>query len=224
MPCKSIRAVVLDVDGVVVPIKSSWQHVHEALGTYEVTRLHEKLYTSGRIGYWEWMYLDTLSWLEARPGITRWELERILSVEIPREIIDWVRRLRRCGLRVALLSGGIDLLVARIASILGVDAWESPRLEFDPWGRLVPGGYPSVVAGRKSETLRRLLARLGVDLSETVYIGDSRWDVDAMKECCMSIAVEPADEEARSVADYVATSVVDALSYVARRAGCCETG
>ena len=206
--CKHIRCIAFDVDGVLVEFESSWWRVHEALGTTKLAKLNHELYRRGRIGYWEWMYLDTLLWIEAKPAITRWELERIL--EPPRlspRLRKLIAKLKRLGLRIILVSGGIDVLVARIAQALGVDAWDSPRLAFDPWGRLVPGGYPSVIAGRKSEALSRLLERIGATLEETIFIGDSVWDIDAMDKCCYSIAYNPRDSLVVESACSVATSL-----------------
>ncbi len=207
--CAKIKCVAFDVDGVLVDFESSWWRVHEALGTTKLAKLHHELYRRGVIGYWEWMYLDTLLWIEAKPGITIWDIDSMLSCRVSDDVKSLVRELKARGLRVILVSGGIDVLVSRVASMLGVDAWEAPRLAFDPWGKLVPGGYSSVIAGVKSKALKKLLSRFNISPQETVFVGDSLWDVDAMRMCCYSIAFRPKDRNVVEEACTVVSSFND---------------
>ncbi len=213
--CRRVRLAVFDVDGVLVPIRSSWDHVHRSLGVVEQARLNYELAVTRRIGYWEWMYMDTLLWVEARPGITRWDLERIFSNVNPvPEAYEAVRLLKSHGIEVALLSGGVDILVSKVAAKLGVRYWVANMLAYDPWGRLVPGGYAAVEADRKDRALRRLARRLGTPMSMVAYIGDSRWDLEAMKEACLAIAVNSEDDELVKYADHVARDVLEAARII----------
>ena len=214
-----VRLVALDVDGVIVPIRSSWGYIHEVLGTTRESELNYKLFKSGLIGYWEWMYLDTLAWVEAKPGITRWELEKILSrVPINNDAKKAVKILRDAGLEVALVSGGVDILVSRIARELGIRYWVSPALVFDPWGRLVPGGEPRLEADRKDKAVLRLAKKLGYTMRQVAFVGDSKWDLKGMREACLAIAVNPADNEVIREADYVARDLVEAAEFIVKHA------
>ncbi|MGC9071708.1 MAG: HAD-IB family phosphatase [Acidilobus sp.] len=177
-----IRAVIFDVDGVLTEVDSSWGFVHRALGVYDRARDVAQRFERGEISYQEWMRLDTQLWLEATQGrMTRWELERILSgIPIRTEAQDVARCLHRMGKRIALVSGGIDLLVARVAAVVGADLWVANQLSFDREWRLIPGGLP-VVGVDKARAVRRVLWELSVEPTEAMYVGDSRWDVEAMK-------------------------------------------
>ena len=156
--CKQIKAVVFDVDGVIVPIKSSWGYIHEKLGTVEASKRNYRLFLEGKIGYWEWMYLDTLAWIEAFPGLTRWDLEEIVSdVDPLPEAYEVVKCLKKRGYKVGLLSAGVEVVVAKVARLLGIEYWMAPLLEFDYRGRLVPGGYPLVEVSKKHVALARLV-------------------------------------------------------------------
>ncbi|MET1129112.1 MAG: HAD-IB family phosphatase [Thermoproteota archaeon] len=211
----SIKLALLDVDGVIVPLRSSWGYVHEVLGTVEQAKLNYMLFRRGAIGYWEWMYLDTLAWIEARPGITRWDLKSIFSKVDPYpEAEEAVKRLKKAGVGVALVSGGVSVLVEMVARRLGVEEWYAPRLAFDPWGRLVPGGYPLVEADRKDRWVKRVAAKHGLSLRNVAFVGDSSWDVRGMRESCLSIAVNPMDEEVLRAADYVAANVLEAAEII----------
>ncbi len=177
-----IKLVVFDVDGVLTEVDSSWGYVHRALGVQGRAREIADMFERGEIKYEEWMLLDTGLWVEATGGrITRWDLERILSgIPIRGDAPEVSRCLHRMGKRIALVSGGIDLLVARVASVVGADLWVANQLSFDRNWRLVPGGLP-VVGVDKGRALRRVLWELNVDAAETMYVGDSRWDLEAMR-------------------------------------------
>ncbi len=214
-----VRMVAFDVDGVLVPVRSSWGYLHEVLGTTRESRLNYQLFMEGRIGYWEWMYLDTLAWVEARPGITRWELERLFEkIPLVKGAREAVNMLRRAGVEVVLVSGGVDILVERVARLLRVKHWVSPVLAFDPWGRLVPGGEPRLEADRKDRAVRSIAKRLGYTMREVAFVGDSYWDLRGMREACLAIAVNPHDEAVRREADYVVESIVDAAKIILEHA------
>ena len=210
-----IRLVAFDVDGVLVPVRSSWGYLHERLGTQEESSANYRLFMMGRIGYWEWMYLDTLAWLEARPGLTRWDLEDLFE-EVPLSpgAVEAVKLLREAGIEPVLVSGGVDVLVSRVARLLGVRHWVSPQLAFDPWGRLVPGGAPRLEADRKDRAVLSLARRLGYTMREVAFVGDSVWDLRGMREACLAVAVNASDPRVAEEADYVARDLLDAVYFI----------
>lgn len=55
----------------------------------------------------------------------------------------------------------------------------------------------------KAKALRFITEKLGVDMDEVVAIGDSVMDIDMVKEAGLGVAVANADEELKSVADFV---------------------
>jgi len=177
-----IELIVFDMDGVLVKVKSSWEHVHRSLGVIKEAEKVKRLYEEGKIDYIKWMELDTKLWVEASKGklhITR--LNEILGgVEVMPGAVEAARRLHRMGKRIAIISGGIDLLAKRIARLIGADAWMANGLTFDKRGYLKPGGMP-LVGTRKDRALKRLTGELGISLEKTMYIGDSSWDAPAMK-------------------------------------------
>lgn len=164
-----------------VNVKSSWRFLHSHFGVEERAEEIRKMFTQGMIDYVKWMELDTKLWIEARGGtIRREELIKALSqVKISEEAVEVARALKRRGIRIALVSAGIDLLVARVAEAVGADIWMSNKLSFDKNGRLLPGGFP-VVGSRKDKALRLLVSALGQQLEETMYVGDSEFDRPAM--------------------------------------------
>lgn len=185
-----IRLVVFDVDGTLVRVKSSWGYLHRYFGVEREAQKYMRMFEEGEISYIDWMRLDTELWIKARGGrVHRSEIIDALSkVEIDPDAPRLFRELRRRRVFIALVSSGIDLLVRRIATELGADAWVANRLLFDREGFLVPGGSP-LVGVDKAPAVKRIAAELGVPLDATAYVGDSHWDASAMRAVAYPIAV-----------------------------------
>ncbi len=212
-----MRLAVLDVDGVLVDARSSWRVVHEELGTLRDAEVYARLFWEGRISYADWMLADTQLWLEAEPRLDRSLLVDILwsRLGIVPDAHEAVEGLRRLGFEVALVSGGLDLVVERVAAVLGVRLWVSPRLRFDDRGRLLPGGEPLVEADAKHRWLLRFAAQLGVPLRNVVVIGDTAIDAPMMRLAGCGVAVRPHDGVVvRAAEGRVAGSVLEAVELI----------
>jgi len=177
-----VKLVIFDVDGVLVPIKSSWQYLHEFFGVSEEAEIYRDMFERGLVDYIKWMELDVMLWVKARgKPIHRSELLEILSrVEIDPEAPVISRWLKRRGVRIALVSGGVDLLVSRVADTIGADVWMANKLSFDKKGFLVPGGIP-LVGVWKDKAVRIIAGALNINLDNVMFVGDSIWDKPAMK-------------------------------------------
>ncbi|WP_062661974.1 HAD-IB family phosphatase [Aeropyrum camini] len=153
------------------------------------------MFERGAIDYIEWMRLDTELWIRASGG--RLHRSRLLEIvgEIPvrEEAFAAVKALRRMGLRIGLVSSGIDILVRRVAAEIGADAWVSNRLLFDRNGFLLPGGSPLVGVDKRG-AVARMAYELGASLEEVAYVGDSMWDASAMRIVGLPIAYNDGGE------------------------------
>ncbi len=198
-----VKLVIFDVDGVLVPIKSSWQYLHEFFGVSREAEAYRVMFERGLIDYVKWMELDVMLWVKARGRpIHRRELQEILSrVEVDPEAPIVSRWLKRRGVRIALVSGGVDLLVSRVAETLGADVWIANKLSFDKKGYLVPGGIP-LVGVWKDKAVRVIAGALNINLENTMYIGDSIWDKPAMKIVGYPVSYRDEEGVLRDVARY----------------------
>ncbi len=179
MQCKRIKMALFDVDGVIVEANSSWQVIHEALGVADEADKGTRLFLEGVMDYLKWMEHDTGLWASRRRLHIN-ELREMLSrVPIRGEAKDVARELHRRGVIVGLVSGGIDLLVSRVAREIGADVWVANRLSYDKEGYLVKGGMPLVPAERKDIVVRRILGEYGISREEALFVGDSPWDIPA---------------------------------------------
>lgn len=198
-----VRLVIFDVDGVLVPVKSSWQYLHEFFGVSGEAEVYRVMFERGLIDYATWMELDISLWLRARgKPIHRSELVEILSrIEVNSEAPEVFRWLRRRGVRIALVSGGVDLLVSRVAELLGADVWMANKLSFDKRGYLIPRGVP-LVGVWKDRAVRVLAGSLGVSLENVMFVGDSVWDKPAMRIVGYPVRYNDVDNILADVARY----------------------
>ena len=177
-----IKAVVFDVDGVLLSIKNSWGYFHEVFGTSREAEENYRLYLEGKITYYEWLVRDVALWVNKRGKIHLSEITRIASNLKPtREAYEVFQELRKRGIKTALLSAGINIVVGRIARELGADFWMANTLEFDEKGYLLPDGIPCVPGGRKDLALPFVEDSLRVNRENMMFVGDSMWDVSVMK-------------------------------------------
>ncbi len=210
-----VKLVIFDVDGVLVHVKSSWHYLHEFFGVSREAEVYRDMFEKGLIDYVKWMELDVMLWVKAkgRP-IHRSELLEILSrINIDPEAPVVSRWLKRNGIKIALVSGGVDLLVSRVAEVVGADIWMANKLSFDKRGYLISGGIP-LVGVWKDKAVRTIAEALGISLNNTMFVGDSIWDKPAMK--IVGYPVRYKDEEGilRDVAKYEIKKLSELLKLI----------
>lgn len=99
-----------------------------------------------------------------------------------------IRTLKRLGYRFALVSGGFTQIIERIASDLDIDYFAANELE------IADGALTGKVVGRvvdragKAEALRDFAHRAGINVRNTVAIGDGANDLDMLAAAGLGIA------------------------------------
>ncbi len=99
-----------------------------------------------------------------------------------------IRTLKRLGYRFALVSGGFTQIIERLAADLGIDYFAANTLEVSDGvltGRLVG---PVIDRPGKATALRRFAAAAGIDVKNTVAIGDGANDLDMLAAAGLGIA------------------------------------
>jgi len=109
--------------------------------------------------------------------------------------------LKEKGYKIYLISGSIDIYVEEIAKKLIVDGfYANSSLKFGKDGVLKKIYYKSNQGEIKVKQLNKLVKKLGINLDEVVFIGDSENDIEVFKEIKHGIAVNSSSEELRSIA------------------------
>ena len=196
----SFDLVAFDMDGVLISCISSWQIVHDELGTDNTEDLNA--YVRGDIDDDEFIRRDVTRWM--KKGIeTRSDLERILS-KAPRTegLLETVNILKG-KVKMAVVSAGLDLIADQIAKESGIEYVLANGLKVDEKGKLNGEGIVRVPLRDKGKPFTDLCRSLGVDPKRAVAIGDSRFDIPMLRRAGLGIAFNPVDEEVEKSSDIV---------------------
>lgn len=99
-----------------------------------------------------------------------------------------VESLQEADCRIALVSGGFETIVRKIAEPLGIDDITANGLE------IVDGALTGQVSGpivdrkTKAQRLHEIVAEDGLDISRTVAVGDGANDIDMIQQAGFGIA------------------------------------
>lgn len=196
------RLVVFDCDGVLTENHSSWAFLHEYFGSRDNTYF-ARLYERGLISYLDWMKIDIALMIHAKGGpIRRSEVEGALrNIKLRSSAREVVSELMAMGADIAVVSSGVDALVKRVCEELGIEECYYNELVYEG-DELIPGGVARVPLKEKWIIVKEVAEKMGHDLSDVVYVGDSKWDIEVFKRVGVPVAIEPCGE-ACTYAKYV---------------------
>lgn len=205
---KPVRMVVFDLDGTLIEGRSSWGRVHEFFGTEQEGDSGLAKYEKGEIDYEEFMRHDVSAW---PIGISASVFEKILSgFALSRGAEECADGLKKRGIRMGVISSGLDILVKTVCGRLGIQSGVANGLEFDDRGRLTGGIVPRVDLFKKDEVLKGMVSEQGLGLEEVLGVGDTRFDSVFLKACGYRVAFRPRDIDKKALED-VAHYFIDDL-------------
>lgn len=185
-----LKLVVFDVDGTLVKIHSSWQHLHEGLGTWDRGRQYAEKFSQGAISYEEWARLDAALW----KGLPLHRVQGIIrGVPYTPGAKRVIGTLRKRGLKVVLLSAGLSLVTGRIQRELGVDYSLANDLIVKD-GLLTGDVKVNVPFHGKEKVLRPILERFRVKMGDCAAVGDDETLVPLFQKVGLGIAFNPHNE------------------------------
>jgi alcohol-forming fatty acyl-CoA reductase len=104
--------------------------------------------------------------------------------------LDWVRSIQSSGVRLVLVTGGLDLFMEPMARELNADC-VAPTLEVRDGiftGRLTT---EPLTGEKKSEAIRAHANRHGIDLKKSYALGDAIGDIAMLEAVGHPVAVNP---------------------------------
>jgi phosphoserine phosphatase len=196
------KLVVFDMDGVLVDVGSSWVHVHRHFRVDNELSL--QAYLRGEIDDMEFIRRDVALWIARDPTLTMERLRQILSTApLMKGAKETVETLRKNGTRTAIVSAGIDLLAERVAIELKMDMFFANGFVADCEGRLTGEGILNVRLDGKDQKVQMLTDMYGLDKSDVVSVGNSRYDIPMFDASGLGIAFCPEDDDTLERADRV---------------------
>lgn len=194
------KLIAFDMDGTLLVEDSCWGALHRHFGTSALAKKNLEAYERGEIDYPEFMRRDISLW-QPVPHIS--EIKRVLaSFRLAPNVAEVVREISARGYSIAIITGGLDLLANRVARELGVRHTLANGLEVDDRGYLTGEGVFRVEPTLKHEALAKLAAELGLKLGECAAVGDSKYDINFLKNAGLGVAVGD-DPSLAEVADVV---------------------
>lgn len=184
------RLVCFDVDGTLVgKTVFVWETLHERLGTDPAKRQQAwDDYFGGRITYSAWFEHDIALFRE-RGAVTR---ERLLDAMQGLELVEGVHEvlgeLEAAGLRLAVVSGSLNLVLEKFDLDRYFDDVFINDLFFDGRGQLIGWRPTPFDIDRKAGALEWLLVKHGLERRQTVFVGDNFNDVSIARRAGKAIA------------------------------------
>lgn len=203
MSSPSYRLVCFDVDGTLVgKTVFVWETLHDELGTDPAKRRQGwEDYFSGRIPYAAWFEHDIALFRE-RGAVTRAKLMAAMEgLELIAGVREVLGALRRHGLRMAVVSGSLNIVLEHFDLYGYFDDVFINELYFDRHGELIGGRPTPFDIERKAGALDWLVAKYGLARSETVFVGDNFNDVSIAKRAGKAIAFNSTCDELIDCAD-----------------------
>lgn len=198
--------VCFDVDGTLVrhPTgKVIWEVLNRRfIGDDSVNEVRHKWYNEGRITYPQWVEMDVRGWIDA--GATRAEImDAVREFERFDGAHDTVWELKRRGVRLAIISGTLDVVIDTLFPEHPFDDVYSNRLLFDERGVLTGWQATPFDLEGKPVALRELSARHQVSLSRAAFVGDGANDVPMVGVAGCVVAFNPRSRELERLANHV---------------------
>jgi len=199
---KKLGLVVFDVDGTLLKAVSSWQFLHERLGTWDRGKQYAEQFFRGAITYEDWARLDASLWRGLKLGRVRQIVDSIPYADGARHVVT---TLRKNGFKVVLLSAGLSLVAERVEREIEVDDSLANELKVEK-GLLTGEVKVNVSVDNKDIALLHMLKKFNLGIDECAAVGDDETMVPLFEKVNLSIAFNPRSWVVEEKADIVIKS------------------
>lgn len=202
----TVDLVCFDVDGTLVRHprdKIIWEVLNQRfMGTDAINVERYRMYVEGAITYAQWVELDVQGWIDA--GANRDQVLAAVSEFQPCDgIRETAHELKRRGVRLAIISGTLDIVIDTLFPDHVFDDVYSNRLIFDESGKLAGWEATPYDQHGKPDALREISRRHQLSLERSVFVGDGDNDVPVIGVAGRVIAFNPRSRELERRADHV---------------------
>ncbi|MCR4853876.1 MAG: phosphoserine phosphatase SerB [Prevotella sp.] len=122
--------------------------------------------------------------------------------------------LKRCGYKIAILSGGFTYFGEYLQRRYGIDYVYANELEIDEQGKLTGRYVGDVVDGHRKAELLKLIAQVEkVNLAQTIAVGDGANDLPMLSEAGLGIAFHAKPRVVANAKQSINTIGLDGVLY-----------
>lgn len=122
--------------------------------------------------------------------------------------------LKRCGYKIAILSGGFTFFGEYLQRRYGIDYVYANELEVDENGKLTGHYVGEIVDGQRKAELLRLIAQVEkVNLAQTIAVGDGANDLPMISEAGLGIAFHAKPRVVANAEQSINTIGLDGILY-----------
>ena len=208
---KEVKLICFDVDGTLVD-GNSWLILAEGMGCSPQAAFN--IFNQAR--------REEISFVEAERILTKlyqdsgnankYFIKNLFdNIVVKDEAKDLISYLKEKGFKIYLISGAIDIYVESVAKKLNVDGfYANSSLEFDNQEIVQKINYRNNQGEVKVEQLQDLIRKLGIDINQVVFVGDSENDIEIFKATKHGVAVHSSNEKLKEIS----WKVVDSLRQV----------
>ena len=122
--------------------------------------------------------------------------------------------LKRCGYKIAILSGGFTYFGQHLQRRYGIDYVYANELEIDENNKLTGKFVGEIVDGHRKAELLKLIAQVEkVDLAQTIAVGDGANDLPMISEAGLGIAFHAKPSVVANAEQSINTLGLDGILY-----------
>ena len=122
--------------------------------------------------------------------------------------------LKRCGYKIAILSGGFTYFGEHLQRKYGIDYVYANELEVDENGKLTGNYVGEIVDGHRKAELLKLIAQVEkVNLAQTIAVGDGANDLPMISEAGLGIAFHAKPRVVANAKQSINTIGLDGVLY-----------
>lgn len=177
-----IKLVCFDLNKTLIS-ENTWLELNQAMGmTPEEDQALFDLYDRGKLTYIDWQKKLEEIYISRGKATREKIFEVIFNYTYLPGAKEAVRYLKESGYTLSLVSGSIDLLVARVAGELGIPHFAANNLfVFNKGGYLATLKCLGEDTGVKAIQLKDQCRSLGIEVTETACVGDGDNDIEIFK-------------------------------------------
>jgi len=192
----SLRLALFDMDGVIFQGKNFWLDLHRELGTLEEGERHTRSYLGSD-------YARLVAEVVGRmwKGKPADAYHRLVAARQYEPGVRQTFRRLPPGLATGLVTSGPRDLAERARRDLGLDIIFSNELVIRD-GR-ISGEFHAAVSDNKAEIASELIAELGIDFSQVLFVAEGENDVDLARLVGVPVAYDASTPAILELARYV---------------------